>query len=194
MQTNQAAIAVTLLAAFVALASFGILFGRAQLSGLVSSPTGTVSAEVSGGTDIFLKNATVNFAAVQVGASYDTSLNYSNSSQFLLRNDGSVKVNVTIAATALWNSTSGNNTNYRYNVTEAVGNTTAFEYDNNCDSTHNNNTYYTMPMDSTSARAVCKFDFTDANDHARIDIQITVPGGEAAGTKSSTVTFTASEA
>ncbi|MEM4255456.1 MAG: hypothetical protein QXR53_03990, partial [Candidatus Norongarragalinales archaeon] len=113
------ALAITLLATWALFAKIGGI----QVAGLVSNPTGTVSASVQSTTDIFLQNNTVNFGGVSVGNTFDTSVNYSNASQFLLRNDGSVRVNVTIAATALWNSTSGNNSNYRFNVTNASGNT-----------------------------------------------------------------------
>ncbi|MEM4255597.1 MAG: hypothetical protein QXR53_04715 [Candidatus Norongarragalinales archaeon] len=171
--------------------ALGMLFGKVKYSGLVSNPTGTVSADVSGGIDIFLQNSSVNFTAVSVGNTFDTSVNYSNASQFLLRNDGSVRVNVTISASALWNSTSGNNSNYRFNVTNASGNTSLGTVDaKNC-STVNVTLWYNMPLTS-STNAICMLNFTDGNDYARIDIQITVPTGEAAGSKSSVVTFTAS--
>jgi len=114
------AIAISLLATWSLLSKTGV-----QISGLAVNPTGTVSASVQGSVDIFLQNFTVNFGAVQVGASYDTSVNYSNASQFLLRNDGSVRVNVTIQSTALWTSISQTigSSAYRLNATNTTGNT-----------------------------------------------------------------------
>src|SRR3989344_7627330 len=114
------AIAISLLATWSLLSKTGV-----QISGLAVNPTGTVSASVQSTVDIFLQNATVNFGAVQVGASYDTSLNYSNASQFLLRNDGSVRVNITVLSTALWTSISQTlgSSAFRWNATNATGNT-----------------------------------------------------------------------
>ncbi len=192
MQGNRDLILIVLLSLAVTLAALVMLSGKISYSGLASNPTGTVKAEVSGGIDIFLKNATVDFGTVSVGNTFDTSVNYSNASQFLLRNDGSVQVNVTVSAAALWSSTAGNNSNYRYNVTNSTGNTSLGSPNaTNCNPT-NQSVWNTMPLTS-SARAICMLNFTDNNDYARIDIQITVPTGEAAGAKTSVVTFTASQ-
>src|SRR3989338_4198112 len=181
-------IAIILLAAW-------ILFDKLEVpaSGFVVNPTGTVSASVQATADIFLQQATVNFGAVQVGVSYDTTGNYSNASRFLLRNDGSVKTNITITAIGLWTSISqtAGSSAYRWNATNATGNTSI---PTNCaDSNHN--TWYAVPLTAEDPSAlVCNLNFSDGNDYAKIDVQITVPSGEAAGAKTSTVTFTASQA
>ena len=124
-----------------------------------------------------------------MGVSYNgaSSGNYSNASQFLLRNDGSVRVNVTVSATALWTSTSGNNTNYQFNSTNTTGNTSLAD---SCSVTHNS--WTTMPL-SSATYALCLLNFSDANDYAKVSIYITVPTGEAAAAKTSTVTFTAAQ-
>ncbi len=184
---NKTLISIVLLSLAVTLLGMWVLYGKVQTAGLVANPTGTVSANVQSTTDIFLQNNTVNFGNVGVGQSFDTSVNYSNASQFLLRNDGSVNVNVTVSATALFNSTSGNNSNYRFNVTNATGNTSMKQTCMTAQST-----WTTVPLTS-STYALCTLNFSDTNDYARIDIQITVPSGESAGTKTSTVTFTASQ-
>ena len=144
MLENSNKLATTLFLLSLAIALFGawILSSKAgfETIGLVSNPTGTVSASVQSTIDIFLKNATVNFGAVQVGASYDTSVNYSNASQFLLRNDGSVKVNVTITTTWLWTSVCVAS-HFRFNVTNASGNTSV---PSNCNN-YNQSTWYSIP-------------------------------------------------
>lgn len=184
------AIAITFLAFWILSSKTGF-----ETIGLVSNPTGTVSASVQSTVDIFLKNATVNFGAVQVGASYDTSVNYSNASQFLVRNDGSVRVNITVQSTALWTSISQTvgSSAFRWNATNATGNTSMAGA---CASSQN--TWYTMRLSGDAAPAgtgeLCYLNFSDANDYARVDIQITVPTGESAGAKTATVTFTASQA
>src|SRR3989344_2596418 len=195
----KAIIALFLLAVAIGLLSTWILLGKLEIpvSGLVPTPPGTVSASVQATVDIFLKNATVNFGAVQVGASYDTSVNYSNASQFLLRNDGSVKVNVTITTTWLWTSVCVAS-HFRFNVTNASGNTSV---PSNCNN-YNQSTWYNIPNSDDlecsplifPSGAVCNLNFSDGNDYARIDIQVTVPTGESAGSKTATVTFTASQA
>ncbi|MBS3070482.1 hypothetical protein J4220_03175 [Candidatus Micrarchaeota archaeon] len=98
----------------------------------------------------------------------------------------SVRVNVTIVATALWTSTSGNQTNYQFNTTNATSNTSLKETCYIAQST-----WTTVPLDSPTY-AMCQLNFSDGNDYANVSIMITVPTGEAAGTKTSTVTFTAS--
>ncbi len=196
---NKIATTLFLLSLAIALLGVWILSSKTgfETIGLVSNPTGTVSASVQATVDIFLKNATVNFGAVQVGASYDTSVNYSNASQFLVRNDGSVKVNITITATRLWTSVCSPS-GLRFNLTNATGNTSV---PTNC-ANYNQNTWDSTPISDAGpcfhpgspGANICNLNFTDANDYARVDIQITVPTGEAAGAKTSTVTFTASQA
>ena len=188
--SNNTLITIILLALAITLISTWTLFSKlgVPVSGLVSNPTGTVSASVQSTVDIFLQDSLVSFGAVQVGVTYDGSRsgNWSNASAFLLRNDGSVRVNVTIVATSLWTSTSGNQTNYQFNTTNATSNTSLKETCYIAQST-----WTTVPLDSPTY-AMCQLNFSDGNDYANVSIMITVPTGEAAGTKTSTVTFTAS--
>ena len=188
--SNNTLITIILLALAITLISTWTLFSKlgVPVSGLVSNPTGTVSASVQSTVDIFLHDSLVSFGAVQVGVTYDGSRsgNWSNASAFLLRNDGSVRVNVTIVATSLWTSTSGNQTNYQFNTTNATSNTSLKETCYIAQST-----WTTVPLDSPTY-AMCQLNFSDGNDYANVSIMITVPTGEAAGTKTSTVTFTAS--
>jgi len=188
--SNNTLITIILLALAITLISTWTLFSKlgVPVSGLVSNPTGTVSASVQSTVDIFLQDSLVSFGAVQVGVTYDGSRsgNWSNASAFLLRNDGSVRVNITISATSLWTSTSGNQTNYQFNTTNATSNTSLKETCYTAQST-----WTTVPMTSATY-AMCQLNFSDTNDYANVSIRITVPTGEAAGTKTSTVTFTAS--
>ena len=189
--SNNTLITIIILALAITLVSTWTLFSKMgiQVSGFTVAPTGTVSASVQSTADIFLQDSAVDFGSVQVGVSYDGAAdgNYSNASQFLLRNDGSVRVNVTVSATALWTSTSDNNSNYQFNSTNTTGNTSLPDL---CSVAANN--WVTMPL-SSSTYALCLLNFSDANDYAKISIFITVPTGESAGAKTSTVTFTASQ-
>ena len=104
-----------------------------------------------------------------------------------------MKTNITITAIGLWGSISqtAGSSAYRWNATNATGNTSI---PTNC-ADSNQNTWYSVPLTAEDpSKLVCNLNFTDANDYARIDIQITVPTGEAAGSKTSTITFTASQA
>ncbi len=200
---NKTIALILLLAAIASIAGFWVLQGKTQFTGLVANPTGTVTAFVAATTDIALQQSTVNFGNVGVGKTFTSGTsfgacgeplgNYSNASRFLIRNDGSVFVNITISATALFNSTSGNNSNYRFNSGCLPNNATAAACPNGNLCGDYTLPWYDMPL-SSSTYVVCGVNHTDNYDYAIVGIQITVPQGEAAGTRTSTVTFTASQA
>ncbi len=198
--SNKLLVTIVLLSLAVAFLGVWILYGKIQPTGLIVNPTGTVSANVQGTVDIFLQNNTVNFGSVGVGSSYVTNGNWSNASQFLVRNDGSVLVNITIVAATLWNSTCSHTGNYEYNATNASGNTSILSVCGGVGA-YTPGTWTNVPVSAAvpcsadpSRPVACNFNFTDGNDYARVDIRITVPTGEGAGAKTSTVTFTATQA
>ncbi len=121
--SNKTLISIILVSLAFTLLGMWVLYDKLPVTGLAVNPTGTVSANVQGTVDIFLQNNTVNFGSVGVGSSYVTNGNWSNASQFLVRNDGSVLVNITIGAATLWNSTCAHTGNYEYTATNASGNT-----------------------------------------------------------------------
>ncbi len=101
---------------------------------------------------------------------------------FLLQNDGNVFVNITINASSLWRS-SGNPTRfYQFKIRE--NETASFT---NATATAN---FTNMPITST-AIDIPLFNFLNETDTAYIDINITAPSQETAGTRNSTLTITA---
>ncbi len=197
--SNKTLVSIILVSLAFTLLGMWVLYDKLPVTGLVANPTGTVSANVQGTADIFLQNNTVNFGSVSIGSTYVTNGNWSNASQFLIRNDGSVLVNITITAGALWNGTCSHTGNYEYNATNATGNTSIISV---CDGIHSTpGQWANVPITGgagcsvdTLQKFACNFNFTDGNDYSRMDIRITVPSGESAGTKTSTVTLTASQA
>jgi len=197
IQSNKMLVSALLAAFLLVAAGFWILQGKLESTGLTSSPTGTVSASVYSTADIALKISAVTFSNVSIDFTYrtdgNTAVNHSGAEAFLLRNDGSVTANVTLyAGDSLWVTQTGNSSYYRFNVTNATGNTTA----KNCSgSSPNHNVWYNVPVGagSVATKAVCIMDYTNNNDYANISIEITVPSGESSGGKSSEVVFTATQ-
>ena len=195
--SNNTLVTIVLFALAVTLLGTWVLYGKIQATGLTASPTGTVSASVYETTDIALKISAVTFSNVSIDFTYrtdgNTAVNHSGAEAFLLRNDGSVTANVTLyAGDSLWVTQTGNSSYYRFNVTNATGNTTA----KNCSgSSPNHNVWYNVPVGagSVATKAVCIMDYTNNNDYANISIEITVPSGESSGGKSSEVVFTATQ-
>lgn len=197
---NRVLAVIILLAAVIALASLWMLYGKTHFTGLITNPTGTVTAVVPAAVDIFLQQNIVNFGTVGIGSTFDTTGNYSNASRFLIRNDGSVLANITAGATQLWNSSCTHTGNYEYNASNTSGNTSILSVCGGV-SPYTPGTWTDMRITAqpgcsveTSKGVACNFNFSEGNDYARVEIRITVPSGESAGGKSSTVTFTASQA
>ena len=104
------------------------------------------------------------------------------SNPFLLENTGNILVNVTITATPLFNQTSFPSGNYEFKVD--VNESGAF---NTLTSTVN----FTNVTNATGRIDIVDLNWSDFNDTAEIDLNVTTPDDEPAGTKSSNVTFEA---
>jgi hypothetical protein len=198
-QSNKNLITFVLFALAVTLLGMWVLYGKIQATGLTASPTGTVQATIYSTADITLVSYLVNFANVSIGYTYRTNGGTSNNSganAFLLRNDGSTTVNITFyASTALFTTQSGNSSYYRFNATNATGNTTANQV---CQGdSPNQNTWYNLPVGGSgtvATKAICNMNYVLNNNYMNISIEITVPSGESSGAKTSSVMFTASQA
>ena len=192
--SNNTLVTIVLFALAITLLGTWVLYGKIQATGLTASPTGTVQASVYQTVDIFLANNLVNFANVSIGYTYQTNGgtgNNSGASAFLLRNDGSTFVNVSLVAAALFATQSGNSSYYRFNVTNATGNTSA---NASClGGSPSQNTWYNMSIGSAT-KAICNMNYALNNNYMNISIEITVPSGEGSGAKTSSVMFTASQA
>ncbi len=102
---------------------------------------------------------------------------------FTLENDGNCIANVDIKATQLWNTRSSASSDYRYKVQEK--DTGSF--------TSGTTSWANIPIDPTEETFLVEFKWNAAEDEAYVDLELTVPGAtEGAGSRSSTLTFTAS--
>jgi len=142
--------------------------------------TGNLTLTVLAAVDISLPIDTVNLGSLFP----DQTNNTLSGTGFRVQNDGSVKVNVSINATDLFSVTNPS-VFYTFNTTDSV----EFpSYNSGLSIT----TFTNMP--SSPLLAIAFLNFTDSNDVARVDINVTVPSGESPGTKTSTVQFTAVQA
>jgi len=147
--------------------------------------TGTAQANVQSTVQITLTTDTVDFGTVNNNDVVNTTGN--SSKGFYIQNDGNVRVNVTIKATDLWTTVSNPSSYYMFAVN---GTTEGICYDE----TNSVTTYTNMPNDTTPTLAIARLNFTNSCDTAKVEIGIVVPSEEPAGAKSSTVTFTGSQA
>jgi len=174
-----------LLAAVALLAIMGtfLIVSGPRVTGFVwFNATGTAQATVPEDVTISLPTNTVNFATTQLEASNDTT--DEKPPPFVIRNDGSTDVNVTINASALW-AGSAVNTDYRYKCGDGEISCPA----------NSTTTWANMPgrnsIGPAVARVIGHLPFNDSGDSVQIEIEITVPADEPQASPSSTVTFSA---
>jgi hypothetical protein len=104
---------------------------------------------------------------------------------FVIQNDGNVLVNITAEATNLWNSVVNPNAYYKFKIANSTE-TNAFNWGSSI-------TIFTnMPASGNSEMCIAELAYPDDKDSAEIDIYVEVPAAEAAGSRSSNVTLTAS--
>lgn len=175
-------VGVVLVISVLSVVMTAVRMGGMPVTGAV---TGTTQLTVAAITQISLPTNTVNFGTIYHGNSNDTSGN--NPYPFTVQNDGTVKVNVTINATDLFTSTSNPTSNYRFAVNTSTEGTCY-------DPLGTLTTLTNMPAGGSPTLAMAYLNNTDSCDLAEVEIYVTVPGGESLGAKTSTVTFTATQA
>ena len=188
--TLTAVLAIALLLSIAATTySIGRMSAIAPFTGAATTtPTGVANVTVPSKTYISLPVQYIDFGELDVGLSNDTSDN--SPPPFVLQNDGTVNVNVTIGATDMFSGTGGANPSLYYqfksneNEAGSVLNTT----------TDLITAYTYMPATGSPAKVVSRLRFPTAYDSVKVHINVTVPLDEAAGGKTSTVTFTATQA
>jgi hypothetical protein len=157
--------------------SFGVYSAPAQV--LV-----TVATTVS----ISLPISSIDFGSMNLGSSDNTT--DGSPAPFVIQNDGSVAVNVTVNATQLWSGSGATGTSSYYQFLSAE-NESGSVTDPNVDLV---SSWTDMPIATTAVKVVDRLGFTDTADAVNVHIKVTVPSDEPAGVKSSTVIFTAIEA
>ena len=129
---------------------------------------------------INLLNSTTEFGTIGVGQTKDTE--YGGVSPFLIENDGNVIANITLNATNSPFSTSGlDNTSFQFKA--RANETGAFN------ASGSPMTY--TPVHSILKNVIKQLNYSDTNDTAYVDINITIPPSEPSGDKTTNVTFRA---
>ena len=129
--------------------------------------------------------------SLDVSDIYFGALGVSNSSNtddglapFVIQNDGTVLLNISVNATALWDTQSESSDYYQFKVDNVSGEEGAFDWLGSVVD------WINMPLTGYVV-AVNELGYEDSLDSAEIDINITVPEGEGPGIKNSTVVFAA---
>ncbi|MBN2330689.1 MAG: hypothetical protein JXC85_02640 [Candidatus Aenigmarchaeota archaeon] len=146
--------------------------------------TGLTNVSIPRYGDITLNVALVNFNDIATGQSNSTS-DY-DPHPFVLENNGSTFVNVTVGADALWVYGGFPATTYQVNASDDNETGTLSGTDGYAAS------FFNMP--ASGGNLIQCMNYSDTTDAMNVHISITVPGGETSGYKESTVTFTGSDA
>ncbi|QQG38603.1 MAG: hypothetical protein HYS32_03275 [Candidatus Woesearchaeota archaeon] len=154
--------------------------------GITGAVTGTTNITVYGTTTITLSTSVVDLGNLTLGGTNATVNASATADGFVIRNDGNVRVNISVSATNLFSSSSNPTPNYTffvsYNSTEGI----CF--------TSSGTTQGQTNMPSATTVIINRLNSTDSCDTAEVDINITIPLGESTGAKASTVTFLAIDA
>ena len=143
--------------------------------------TFTLGSSVS----ITLTQTAVGFGSMASGASNSTSGDVAL--PFKIRNDGNVKVNITINGTDLFTESFNPTTSYRYAANES---SEGVNYNTLCSDI----TLTNVPAFNAPRLFMCFLNWLDSTDEAETEIAINIPNSEPSGAKTSTVTFIASQA
>jgi len=144
---------------------------------------GTTQANVQGTAIISMVAYEIDFGAVNQNANDDTSDDSPN--PFEVRNDGNVNVNITVGATALWSGTTKVASDYQFKCGD---------YDSDECPAGSQTSWASMPVSPATAQIIANMSSVTGDNVLESDIKIHVPVDEGAGSKTSAVTFTASEA
>lgn len=182
------AIGVSLFGTTATVSKLSNLGGNIITGQATATPTGVANVTIPSLVYISLPTSSIDFGSVEVNVADDTTDN--NPLPFTLQNDGSKNVNVTIGAANLFTGTGASNPSSYYQFSSAesesgsVINTTL-----DLISSATN-----MPATGSPVKVASNLRFPNAYDIIKVHMYITVPNDEPAGAKSSTVTFTASQA
>ncbi len=133
---------------------------------------------------ITLYNDSMQFGVIGPGQNNDTSDD--SPEPFKIRNDGNCFVDINISSTdLLWDSQPTASDYFRYMVDNVTGE------ENSLNWSSQNTTSSWTPIPVVNGSAMSFFNYSDATDEAEIEVYISVPTGEMAGIKTSTMWFTA---
>lgn len=164
--------------------------GNAGITIVTGAPTGVASVSVQEAVQISLVANSVNFGNVTVGESKNTTSN--SPPPFLLRNDGAVRVNVSIeretSSSQMFSGTGGGDNTASFQFRPAVAGE-GVSADPSCSLLN-----WTNVPGRTPLVFLCKFNYADTNDEAEVELLINVPADEPSGYKAESLVFTASAA
>ncbi|MBT3577706.1 hypothetical protein HOA55_01590, partial [archaeon] len=134
-------------------------------------------------TDISFSLTTneVNFGTMVAASTNDTSDD--SPLPFIFQNDGTVSMNVSINASALWDSNASANDYFRFKIDNVSGEEGAFNWLKSAIS-------WTQVPITGSVVAINELNYSASKDSAEIDVYVMVPPSEGAGDKSSLMIFT----
>jgi len=195
--SNEILAGLVILATFVSLGSSLAIYNSIQTNGWGLSygktdnsfsgfATGKTNVSVAQVVAISLPVALIEFNSLSNNETNDTTDDHPR--PFIIQNDGSVLVDLTIGATDLFSGTGGANPSGHYQ----------FQSDNYEASTTPNSSalvtsWTNIPTTGSPVTFATDMSYVTSKDSLEGEIKITVPGDEAPGDKSSTVTFTATQ-
>ncbi|MDD5416593.1 MAG: hypothetical protein PHU12_01305 [Candidatus Aenigmarchaeota archaeon] len=181
---------IFLLAVFLMGSSYIMIenYGSSSSYGSITGmPIGTASVTVAGTAQISLPVSTVSFGTMPPGAINETS---SNSPQpFLIQNDGTVSVNVTIAREP--------SSPILFSGTGSGDNSASFQFAANVSTEAGSFDTSTSIMTWTNMPGTAPIEFLKGlkhptpSDSAEVELRIAVPGDEPPGVKSEALSFIA---
>ncbi|MBU3896959.1 MAG: hypothetical protein KJ697_03455 [Nanoarchaeota archaeon] len=175
-------VAVVLVLSVVSIGStMSLIGGTSSATGMA---IGTAQVSVPAKVAISLPVNAIDFGNMDVNDANDTI--DTSPAPFQVQNDGSVSVNITVGADDMWTGTGATNPSVYYKFACGAGEVA-------CGS-GSVTSLTNMPATGSPIKAIANLGHTNAADQVELDIGVTVPSDEPAGSKSSTVTFTASQA
>ncbi len=137
--------------------------------------------KLSSSVALSMPTASINFSALSPEQSQDTTTD--NPAPLVIQNDGNSFVDINISSTIpLWQTQALPSSYYQYKIDNVSAEQNSFNW------TASITTWSNVPEANTTL--ISRFNYTDATDSAEIDLQVTVPSGEGAGNKWSTLQFT----
>jgi len=158
--------------------------GSRPTTSITGMATGTTSVAVPAQVVISLPVNSIDFGNMNINDVNDTLDD--SPAPFQVQNDESVDVNITVEATDLWSGTNGACPTSFYQFACGSGEVAC--------GTGSITTFTNIPPTGSPTLAIANLGYTDSADQVELDIKVTVPSDEPAGAKSSTITFTASQA
>jgi len=183
MINNNILAALVVVAILISVVGTSLVF-MSNYGNIRGYATGITNLDIESETTLTMVRSTVSFGTLSLGGTEDTTDN--NPAPFLMRNDGSVLVRITVEATDLFIKAPNPSSNYQF----MCGGTlevpicplgSALVWTN-------------MPTTGSLVPLISRLGFADDHDEIEAEISVTVPGDEPAGSKTSIVTFTATEA